>query len=165
MNIDAPFTWIVRFDVAPLWVADGGTISDLDALTMLGNRFGDACQNTEIAARVLSGPVRSRIAAAQGYVTPADRFARDVLYKELAREAPVAMSPDHYSMLRLVMDLEGIANEMEHPGLKQGLKTLRNVMNGRAPIDQIGEYPEGDQVDIRGIRCTVRATPAFHVKK
>jgi hypothetical protein len=167
MSQEKPFTWIVRFDVAPVWVADGGTISDFDALNMLGNQFGDACQNTEIAACVLSGPSRARIAAAQGYSATAShhRTARADIYQQLADEAPVAMSPDRYSMLRLVLDLEGVARDLNHPGLIEGLVTLKRAMNGSMAISDIGVYPDGEVVNIRGIECNVRATPALNGKK
>lgn len=62
-----PYTWIVRFDVAPTWVADGFVLSDERALLMLGSELAYACRDTELAARVLSSPPPLRIAREQGY--------------------------------------------------------------------------------------------------
>lgn len=62
-----PFTWIVRFDVAPLWVADGFDLDDARAFEMLSTELSFADCNTEIAAKVISAPDTSRIRAEQGY--------------------------------------------------------------------------------------------------
>lgn len=62
-----PFTWIVRLDVAPMWVADGFNLSDQRALEMLGKTLGYANMSTELAARVLSAPPALRIAREMGY--------------------------------------------------------------------------------------------------
>lgn len=62
-----PYTWIVRFDVAPLWVADGFALDDGRALEMLGTDLSGACMSSEVAATVIVAPDPMRIAGEQGY--------------------------------------------------------------------------------------------------
>lgn len=62
-----PYTYVVRFDIAPLWVADGFILSDETALAMLAERLDYACDATELAARVLVAPTSARIEDEQGY--------------------------------------------------------------------------------------------------
>ncbi|WP_336983955.1 MULTISPECIES: hypothetical protein [unclassified Cedecea] len=63
----SPYTYIVRFDIAPLWIADGFILSDETALAMLAERLDYACDATELAAQVLVAPNPSRIEDEQGY--------------------------------------------------------------------------------------------------
>lgn len=67
MSKTLPYSWIVRFDVAPEWVADGFVISDQRALEMLGTDLSSACMSTELAAAVVAAPCPMRIAREQGY--------------------------------------------------------------------------------------------------
>ena len=62
-----PFTYIVRFDIAPLWVADGFVMNDEVALDMLANHLPYACQEWELAAKVLCAPSPARIEDTQGF--------------------------------------------------------------------------------------------------
>lgn len=62
-----PYTYIVRLDIAPIWVADGFILSDEIALQMLSERLECACMDTELAAQVIAAPDCNRIEAIQGY--------------------------------------------------------------------------------------------------
>ncbi|WP_368894480.1 hypothetical protein [Kluyvera ascorbata] len=62
-----PYTYIVRFDIAPVWVADGFILDDQTAKDMLSNCLDCACEETELAARVLVAPNPARIEDEQGY--------------------------------------------------------------------------------------------------
>lgn len=62
-----PYTWIVRLDVAPEWVADGFSLGDQRALEMLGETLPYANMSYELAARVLAAPSSLRIVREQGF--------------------------------------------------------------------------------------------------
>lgn len=131
----APFTWIVRFDVHPMWVADGGTISDLDALDMLSTRFGSACMNNELAACVLAGPGASRIAHQQGFDNLSDYHVRERAFVagRLALEAPIAYDQSRHSLLKVLRVLREIAPEDVSAGLNEVIRAL----TGRDAIGDI----------------------------
>jgi len=61
-----PFSWVVRFTVAPLWVQDGFTIDNERALNMLAQAVG-AGSADELQANVLEVPSALEIARMQGY--------------------------------------------------------------------------------------------------
>lgn len=82
-----PFTWIVRFDVAPEWVADGFSLCDERALEML-SRETSGCMSTELAARVIAAPAPGRIVAEQGYPKQGARTAAEI--QSLVSGAPHA---------------------------------------------------------------------------
>lgn len=65
--MDKRFSWIVRFDVAGEWVADGFVMTDEAALDMLSEKISFADADTELAARVIAAPPAMRIANEQGY--------------------------------------------------------------------------------------------------
>lgn len=138
-----PFTWIVRMDVDPVWIADGGTISDLDALDMLAARFGWADCNSELQACVLAAPSHARIAEQQGYGRESafDIAEREVLRKELVADAPIAYASDRFSVTRHVADLLAAAERINDDGLVDGLKTLQAVLTGVTPISETNILP------------------------
>lgn len=74
MSKTAPYSWIVRFDVAPEWVADGFVFSDQRALEMLGADLSSACMSTELAAAVLAAPVRCVLLANKATVRTIPRL-------------------------------------------------------------------------------------------
>lgn len=130
-----PFTWIVRFDVHPMWVADGGTISDLDALDMLSTRFGSACMNNELAACVLAGPGASRIAHQQGLDSLTEYHVREraIVAGNLALEAPIAYDQSRHSLLKVLRVLREIAPNDVSAGLNEVIRAL----TGRDAIGDI----------------------------
>lgn len=65
--MDQRYTWIVRFDVAPLWVADGFVMDDSIARDMLSDRLNFARPDIELQACVLAAPSAQAIAREQGY--------------------------------------------------------------------------------------------------
>lgn len=66
MKTAQPFSWVVRFTVAPMWIQDGFTISDERAHSMLAQAVGGA-SNSELIAQVLEAPSALQIARMQGY--------------------------------------------------------------------------------------------------
>lgn len=61
-----PFTWVIAFTVAPLWVQDGFALCDERAASMLGHEL-DCARGDEFSARVLEAPSALQIASIQGY--------------------------------------------------------------------------------------------------
>lgn len=86
--MDKRYTWVVRFDVAPEWVADGFVMTDETALDMLSDKVGFANMETELAARVIAAPSALDIAKEQGYTVdhPVDHKA----VEEIKQGAPLA---------------------------------------------------------------------------
>lgn len=66
MSKAQPFSWCVRFTVAPLWIQDGFTIDNDRALSMLAHAVG-AGSADELQARVIEAPSALQIARMQGY--------------------------------------------------------------------------------------------------
>lgn len=140
----APFTWIVRLDVHPMWVADGGTITDLDALDMLSTHFGNACMNTELAACVLAGPSATRIAHEQGYNGTSELHinARRSLDADLSREAPIAYSRDRVSLLSAVRYIRFVSLETGRKDLAAQAQQVIRALNGRDAIGDLFHAPQ-----------------------
>lgn len=61
-----PFSWVVRFTVAPLWVQDGFVLSDEVALDMLAQAIPTGF-DTELQAKVLEAPEPLQLVELQGY--------------------------------------------------------------------------------------------------
>lgn len=61
-----PFTYVVRFTIAPIWMQDGFTLSNDRALLMLAGAIG-AGSADELQAKVLEAPSALEIARIQGY--------------------------------------------------------------------------------------------------
>ncbi len=62
------FRWVVEFEVAECWVADGFNPDDDDVLTMLATRLGWANIGRELGARVLRAPPADEVRRVQGEV-------------------------------------------------------------------------------------------------
>jgi hypothetical protein len=62
----AKFCWVVAIEVDESWVADGFELTDERAHQMVGQALPYAYEN-EFSAKVLRGPDRRDIDAAQGY--------------------------------------------------------------------------------------------------
>lgn len=78
-----PYTYIVRYDIAPIWTADGFILNDLTAFDMLSNKLSFADVNNELAARVLVAPSTARLESEQGY-------KQGDLEKNIIKESPDA---------------------------------------------------------------------------
>lgn len=61
-----PFTWVVRYTVAPLWVQDGFALCNERALAMLAHEIG-AGTHDELQAQILEAPSPLHIVRMQGY--------------------------------------------------------------------------------------------------
>lgn len=61
------YSWIVEFEVAEDWVADGFDLDDERAADMLDKALGGWCYPGERRARVLKAPPRADIRREQGY--------------------------------------------------------------------------------------------------
>lgn len=68
--------WVIAFDVADRWVADGFDPDDSGALDMLATRLGWAYRDAELRAHVVEAPDREEVAKLMGYKSAADRAAR-----------------------------------------------------------------------------------------
>ena len=90
------YTWIVKFSVDATWVADGFSLSDDRAHSMLAHEVGGA-YNHELKATVLHAPSPLHIVRQQGYGkdTPGVKKVID----ELINGAPAAKSAPIYNAL------------------------------------------------------------------
>lgn len=74
---EGKYSWVVRFDVDPTWVADGFELSkDEQAKSMLETRLPFA-YGSELGAKVLNRPDPEAVAKEQGYADAADKAVRD----------------------------------------------------------------------------------------
>lgn len=62
-----PFSWLVRLDVAPIWVADGFFLDNQGALDMLAEHLSYADVNVELGAVVVAAPDPRRIVNTMGW--------------------------------------------------------------------------------------------------
>jgi len=82
------YTWIVRFDVVPEWVADGFVIDDARANDMLATALPMAAEQHEIRAAVIAAPYARDIAGEQGYKL--DTIRARSLCDDIRSAAPLA---------------------------------------------------------------------------
>lgn len=109
-----PFSWVVRFTVAPLWVQDGFTISNDRALSMLARAVGGAT-GEELQAQVLESPSPLQIASMQGY------------------------TKHHPGAGRVVRELIGQAG---HGQVRKALIKARDILNSVAYVAKEGDTAE-----------------------
>lgn len=91
--MDNRYTWIVRFDVVPEWVADGFNLDDKRANEMLSLALPLAAEEHEIRAAVIAAPSFARIMTEQGY-TPETIARPTTASKEIHDGAPLAYAVD-----------------------------------------------------------------------
>lgn len=115
-----PFSWVVRFDVAPLWVADGFDFTDARAIDMLSNELGFADINTEIAAKVISSPDVNRIRAEQGH--------------KVKDGAEINNGPVRQSIIDAI---ERLSSDVGAAAIVASLKLSLNLLDGTEPISDI----------------------------
>lgn len=143
-----PFSWVVRFDVAPIWVADGFVMNDTSTLEMLARELGWADVNTELAAAIISAPDAHDILHEQGYQkTNAEELA------EIVEGSPFAYQKTEYSsalklaLMNAIALLDSVAFVRdENDNTAAVLEQLRGVLglvDGSAPISDI-EWQKAD---------------------
>lgn len=79
-----PFSWLIRVDVAPIWVADGFCMNNQAALDMLANQLPYADMSFELGAAVIAGPDPRRIINENGWDTNPSEEAK------IRAESPLA---------------------------------------------------------------------------
>lgn len=144
-----PYSWLVRFDVAPLWIADGFLLDDDRAMDMIGKELGQACQSTELAATVLSAPAFSRIAEEQGYGPK--HFNMTSVVAEMQRSVP-SVAPGGGPLVGALVDaiglLESVAfvrEEGDDTGkVLDQLRIALALVNGSKQISDIDWQPVDD---------------------
>jgi len=147
-----PYTWVVRFDVAPLWVADGFTLSDERALEMLGADLSSANMSFELAARVLSAPSPLRIAREQGYGEQhpeAGKFAREIIdgaphaytyFKGVKHIDSVERAVN--AAIDLLDSVAFVRDENDNTAdVLAALRSARSMLRGDSPISDIDWQP------------------------
>ncbi|TCC62670.1 hypothetical protein [Citrobacter braakii] len=103
-----PYSWVVRFDVAPQWVADGFIMTDTTALEMLSDVINYA-NDHELAALVISAPDAERISEEQGYLASNNA--------ELMRQVLIG-SPQAYAKASVANTLlKAIRGQGKHSGI------------------------------------------------
>ena len=131
-----PFTYIVRFDIAPVWTADGFILDDQAANNMLNETLGYACSVTELAAKVLVSPEVTRIADAQGY-------KRGVIEDEVKAKSPLAYADSSVlttiiEAIELIDSVAFVREETDNSGdVLAKLRKARDLLNGTEPVSGI----------------------------
>lgn len=131
-----PFTYIVRFDIAPAWTADGFVMDDEAANNMLSETLGYACSVTELAAKVLVSPEVSRIADAQGYKS-------GEIEDEVKANSPLAYSDSSVlttiiEAIELIDSVAFVREETDNSGdVLAKLRNARDLLNGTEPVSAI----------------------------
>lgn len=147
-----PYTWIVRFDVAPMWVSDGFSLGDQRALEMLGRDLGGANMSYELAAQVLAAPSPLRIVREQGYGPKHPDSATEIL--TMVGEAPHAYADmnkkfDGVTLDKAITDAIALLDSVpfvrdEKDGSQKVLANLRTaqaLLRGDEPISDIEWLP------------------------
>ncbi|EGP2852964.1 hypothetical protein IYQ62_003029 [Salmonella enterica] len=141
----APYTFIVRFDIAPLWIADGFILSDQIAKDMLAASLPYACEDSELAAQVLGAPNPARIEDEQGYRPGA--IAKSILaaspeaYKDFGENSVLGAVID---AIELIDSVAFVRNENDNSReVLQKLHTALEKLNGNYPISDI-EWQEAE---------------------
>ncbi|KSQ21644.1 hypothetical protein APB26_32180 [Pseudomonas aeruginosa] len=140
-----PFSWLIRFDVAPQWVADGFSLTDGRALNMLGLEVSGACMSTELAASVLSAPRPQRIAQEQGYETDDSRLP--TVIGELLAGSPRAVPGEALveraliSAVTLLDSVAFISTEGDTTEVIEQLTQALALLRGETPIADIKWQP------------------------
>ena len=131
-----PFTYIVRFDIAPVWAADGFILDDQAANNMLNETLDYACSVTELASKVLVSPQVSRIADAQGY-------KRGVIEDEVKARSPLAYADSSVlttiiEAIELIDSVAFVREETDNSGdVLAKLRKARDLLNGTEPVSAI----------------------------
>lgn len=131
-----PFTYIVRFDIAPLWTADGFILDDQAANNMLNETLVYACSVSELAAKVLVSPEVSRIADAQGY-------KRSVIEDKIKAKSPLAYADSSVmtaiiEAIELIDSVAFVREETDNSSeVLTKLRKARDLMNGTEPVSDI----------------------------
>lgn len=141
----APYTYIVRFDIAPLWVADGFILSDQIAKEMITASLPYACEDSELAAQVLGAPNPARIEDEQGYRPGA--IAKSILaaspeaYKDFGENSVLGAVID---AIELIDSVAFVRDENDNSReVLQKLHTALEKLNGNHPISDI-EWQEAE---------------------
>lgn len=143
-----PFSWIVRFDVAPTWVADGFVMNDASALEMLARELGWADVNTELAAAIISAPDAYSILSEQGYQKcNAEELGQIVDGAPLAYQKPEGISAIKLALLNAISLIDSVAfvrdeNDNTAEVLDQ-LRIAMGLVEGSEPISDI-EWQKAD---------------------
>lgn len=136
-NTSKNFTWIVRFDVAPLWVADGFALSDERALSMLASDLCHADMN-EIAATVIAGPSALVIAREQGYTKHnSGKIVRDLLAgAPNAHPSKSIVSKALFHALTLIDSVAFVKDESDNTQeVISELRAALALIQGATPMD------------------------------
>jgi len=128
--MQTPLTWIVRFDIDPVWVADGFVMSDTQAIDMLSYKLEFANVDTELAAQVIAGPSPLRIAKEQGY--DAQNPGGKTIVREIIKASPAAYS-SHAKLDRALIDAITLLDSVafvrdEKDNTQQVLDDLRKAL-------------------------------------
>lgn len=150
-----PYSWIVRLDVAPEWVADGFSLGDQRALEMLGKTLSYANMSHELAARVLVAPSALRIAREQGY-GPKHPGAKDEIVTIMG-EAPhayadmnkkfdgVTLDKAITDAIKLLDRVPFVVEEGDETGeVLTNLRKVQALVRGDEPISDIEWVPTPD---------------------
>ncbi len=120
------YRWIVAFDVAPVWVQDGFSLSDLRAFDMLITDL-EFAQMHEVGAKVIASPSPLRIAREQGYAKSSHKATLAAI-REIKASAPHGNALES-SIARAIALLDSVAF-VRHEGdeTQQVLTALREQL-------------------------------------
>lgn len=136
-----PYTFIVRLDVAPLWMADGFCMTDADALEMLAKMLPYACQDTELAAQVLVAPDLARITKEQGFDVYSPQNEHE--HRDHLRERSPVAYDEKDGIVPVLTRLQGMFERQGLPGIAGDLGAVIDKLTGADAISDI-EWQEAD---------------------
>ncbi|MFT0546956.1 hypothetical protein ACMHYO_11510 [Allopusillimonas ginsengisoli] len=147
-----PYSWIVRFDVAPEWVADGFNLTDERALEMLAETLPYANMSYELAARVLAAPSALRIVREQGYTKAHPQAGKEVAgvldgapyaYDDMKKRSDaVTLDKAISDAITLLDSVAFVRDENDNTAdVLSRLRGVRDMVRGDAPISEIEWQP------------------------
>lgn len=126
-----PFSWVVRFTVAPVWIQDGFTLSHERVHHMLAREIGEGTPG-ELQAEILAAPASGQLAKAQGYTPNTPRFSSMVkeIQEGVCGSGRVTSALD--KAIRLLDSVAFVKEEGDSAKVLKQLREARKLMATRS---------------------------------
>ncbi|RJX80325.1 hypothetical protein [Pseudomonas sp. LS-2] len=137
-----PYSWTIRFDVAPELVADGFSFNDVRALEMLGRELGHADMSTELAAAVICAPHPVRVVQEQGYGPKHAQFNAQIAECNASIPNSGVVSAALAKAITLLEQVAFVSHESDGTAeVLVDLQTALALVKGEQPISDIMWQP------------------------